>query len=383
MTDSILLTPGPTQVPERARQAMARALIHHRTPAFTQVMRAVQRGLKWLYQTEQDVLALTCSGTGTFEAAMINFSRKDDTIVCIGGGKFGERWAEIGRAYGMRVLEMELEWGQAATPDALGALLAANPEVRMVTVCASETSSGVYHPVEQLCQVVRQQTPEALTVVDGITAVGVHPLPMDAWGIDVLVTGSQKALSVPPGMGFLAASARAWARQADSDHPKYYLDLARERAKQDNGQTAFTPAISVALALEVVLQMMQEEGLESIHDRHRTHARAARAAVVAMGLEPLTDSPSFATTAALLPEGIDAPSVVKTCRDVYGVTMAGGQDHLKPRLVRIGHLGFVSSYDVLAGLSALERALRDHGHEAPPGAGLTAAQEVYLTSAPR
>lgn len=378
MTDSILLAPGPTQVPERARQAMARALIHHRTPEFTRVMRAVQQGLKWLYQTQQDVLALTCSGTGTFEAAMINFTRKRDTIACIGGGKFGERWAEIGRAYEMNVLDLTFEWGQAASPEALRALLIAHPEVTMVTVCASETSSGVYHPVEALSAVVHECTPEALFVVDGITAVGVHPLPMDAWGIDVLVTGSQKALSVPPGMGFVAASERAWARQADSDHPKYYLDLARERAKQAKGQTAFTPAISVALALEVVLEMMQEEGLESIHTRHRTHARAARAAAVAMGLEPLTDSPSFATTAVLLPEGVDAPGVVKTCRDTYGVTMAGGQDHLKPRLVRIGHLGFISSYDVLAGLSALERALVDHGHTLRTGAGLSAAQEVYL-----
>lgn len=377
MTDSILLAPGPTQVPERARQAMARALIHHRTPEFTRVMRAVQKGLKWLYQTEQNVLALTCSGTGTFEAAMINFTRKSDTILCIGGGKFGERWAEIGRAYGMNVIEMTLQWGQAATPEALRALLAEHSDVTMVTVCASETSSGVCHPIEALSSVIHTHAPEALVVVDGITAVGVHPLPMDAWGIDVLVTGSQKALSVPPGMGFLAASERAWSRQADSDHPKYYFDLARERAKQAGGQTAFTPAISVALALEVVLDMMQEEGLDSIHLRHRTHARAARAAVVAMGLEPLTDSPSFATTAALLPEGIDAPGVVKTCRDTFGVTMAGGQDHLKPRLVRIGHLGFISSYDVLAGISALERALAHHGHALSPGVGLSAAQAIY------
>lgn len=380
MTKSILLAPGPTQVPEAARLAMARTLIHHRTPAFTEVMLDIGENLRWLYQTEQQVLALTCSGTGAFEAAMINFTRKEDTIICIGGGKFGERWAEVGRAYGMNVIDYALQWGDAATVEGLTALLEQHPSCAMVTISASETSAGVFHPIEQLAKLIRTKCPQTLFAVDGITAVGVHPLPMDAWDIDILVTGSQKALSVPPGMAFVAASERAWARHEHANHPRYYLDLGRELKKQKGGQTAFTPAITVALALQVVLQMMRQEGHASIYARHELHSRACRAAVEALGLTCLTDSPTFATTAALVPEGIVAPDVVQRARDVYGVTMAGGQEHLKPRLIRVGHLGFIEQHDVLAGLAALEKALNDCGHQTTPGAGVQAAQSVYLGS---
>lgn len=377
MTDQILLSPGPTQVPEDARQAMSRELIHHRTPQFAAVMREISEHMRWLYQTEQPVLMLTCSGTGAFEAAMINFTRKQDKILCVGGGKFGERWAAIGRAYGMTVIDYGFEWGQAADPAAIDALLAQHPDCTMVTISASETSSGVFHPIEAIAEVV-QRYPQALFAVDGITAVGVHPLPMDALGIDVLVTGSQKALSVPPGLAFVGASARAWERYKTADHPKYYLDLGRERKNQEKDQTAFTPAITIALALVEVLRRMRAEGLEAVHARHALHARAAQAGLEALGLELFTSSPTFATTAALVPESISAGAVTKACRDLFGVTVAGGQDHLKPRLIRIGHLGYISRHDLIAGMSALELALQHVGHAITPGAGVAAAQRVYL-----
>lgn len=377
MTDKILLAPGPTQVPEDARQAMSRELIHHRTPQFAQVIREIGERMRWLYQTEQPVLMLTCSGTGAFEAAMINFTKRSDKILCVGGGKFGERWAEIARAYGMQVIDYTLPWGQAADPAVLDAMLDEHPDCAMVTISASETSSGVFHPMEQISAVVRKRD-DVLFAVDGITAVGVHPMPMDAWGMDILVTGSQKALSVPPGLAFVGASERAWARYKTSDHPKYYFDLGRERKKQAEAQTAFTPAITIALATVEVLRRMQAEGHEAIFARHTLHAKAAQAALVAMGLELFTDAPTFATTAALVPEGISAPAVTKACRDMFDVTIAGGQDHLKPRLIRIGHLGYISRHDMIAGISAVELALRQAGHAVEPGAGVAAAQRVYF-----
>ncbi len=380
MSDDILLAPGPTQVPEAARLAMARALIHHRTPAFEAAFRQMSEGLQWLFGTSHQVLALTCSGTGAFEAAMINFTRRQDTILCIGGGKFGERWAEVGRAYGMNVIDYDVPWGEPADPQVVASLLAAHPDCAMVTISASETSTGVFHPMAQLAKVVRAHG-HALFCVDGITAVGVHPLPMDELEIDLMVTGSQKALSAPPGLAFVAANDRAWARYKASDHPKYYFDLGRERKKQPTGESAFTPAISVVLALVEVLAMMRAEGLEAIHARHARHARACSAAVEAMGLKLYTRSPSFACTSALVPQGISSPAVVKRMRDVYGVTIAGGQDQLKDSLVRIGHLGYIRDADVLAGLSALERALIDAGASVPSGAGVAAAQRVYAGQA--
>lgn len=307
---------------------------------------------------------------------MINFTRRADTVIAIGGGKFGERWGAVGRAYGMNVVDYALEWGQAADPARVAALLDAHPECALVTLSASETSSGVFHPVEQIVRVVRERS-SALMAVDGITAIGVHDLQMDAWGIDLLVGGSQKAFAVPPGLAFVGVSDRAWARADASDHPRYYLDLRRERKNQAKGQTAFTPAISIVLAMNEVLSLMEAEGYEALVARHELLGRATRAGVVALGLELLTDSPTNSCTAALVPEGFDAPALVKRVRDVYGVVMAGGQDHLKPRLVRVGHLGQIFPGDILVGLGALERALADMGHEVTSGAGVAAAQRVF------
>lgn len=377
MAENIMLTPGPTQVPEAARLAMARTLIHHRTPEFVEILGEVRRELQWVYQTSEEVLVLTCSGTGAFEAAIINFTRRQDKLLAVGGGKFGERWAEIGRAYGMQVIDYEVPWGQVADPEVLAKLLAEHPDCAMVTISASETSTGVYHPMEEVSRVVRAHG--ALLAVDAITALGVHPLRMDAMGIDVLVSGAQKAFSIPPGLAFVAASERAWARYKTSDHPKYYFDLGRERKQQMKGDTAFTPAISLVLALREVLKMMRAEGLESIWARHERYSRAARMGAQAMGLRLYTESPSHAVTAVLVPPGISAPAVVERCRDVHGVTLAGGQDRLKGDMIRIGHLGYIGERDIVAGLSALEQSLREEGMSVVGvGEGVRAAQAVLL-----
>ncbi|RDV39296.1 alanine--glyoxylate aminotransferase family protein [Bradymonadaceae bacterium TMQ3] len=370
-----LLAPGPTPVPEAARLAMARELIHHRGPEFKAVFEEVQKGLQWIFETDAEVLSLTCSGTGAFEAAMINYTRRDSTIVAIGGGKFGERWAEVGSAYGMKVVEVAVPWGESLSPEVLAEVLTATPEASMVTVSASETSTGAWHPVEALGRVVREHS-EALFAVDGITAVGVQPIPMDAWKIDVLVSGSQKAFGVPPGLAFVAASERAWDRYADSDHPRYYFDLGRERDAQKRQQTAFTPAISVVLALKEALKLMEEEGHEALFARHQRNALAARAGVEALGLRLFAENPANSVTAALVPDSVSAKAVVRQMRDAYGVTIAGGQGDFADRLIRIGHIGFFDGFDMLVAMSALERALADQGLDVDFGHGVAAAQRV-------
>ncbi|AWV88315.1 pyridoxal-phosphate-dependent aminotransferase family protein [Bradymonas sediminis] len=376
MSRKYLLAPGPTPIPEEARLAMARSIIHHRGPEFREVFADTRQRLAWLFETEQPVLTVTASGTGTFEAGMINFTRRDDTIICIGGGKFGERWAEVGRAYGMNVVELDVEWGKVARPEQVAEALAAHPECAMVTLTASETSTGVMHPVAEIAKVVQEQS-NALFAVDAITALGVHKLPMDALGIDVMVAGSQKAFGIPPGVGFLAASERAWERAEHSDHPRYYFDLLREKKKQLGEQTAFTPGVTQIIAAQVVLKMMMEEGHDALIERHRLNAEATRAGALALGLSLLAESPSDAVSAVLLPDGLSAPDLVRIMRERYGVTIAGGHDALKPKMIRIGHIGFFERSDILTALSTLELALAELGMDVDAGAGVRAAQQVY------
>lgn len=378
MHKNYLMAPGPTPVPEAARLVMARQLIHHRGEEFKDVFAECRRGLKWLFETNAEVLALTCSGTGAFEAAMTNFTSTDDTIICVGGGKFGERWGDVGRAFSMNVVEIELEWGAYCSPEKLRDVLREYPDATMVTLTASETSTGVFHPIQQLAQVIRDES-EALFAVDGITAVGVHRLPMDSWDIDVLVAGSQKAFGIPPGLGFVAAGERAWERAAESDHGRYYFDLQREHNRQRQDQTAFTPAISIVLALREVLNMMKNEGRQGLLDRHRQNAAATRAGVEALGLELLSRRHSRAVTAARVPDGVSAPDVVEAMRRDQGMTIAGGQKHLRSDLIRIGHIGFFQASDIRMVLGALEAVISDLGVDVEPGAAVSAAQEVFAS----
>jgi serine---pyruvate transaminase len=371
-----LVAPGPTPVAESVRLAMARSAIHHRSPEFSDILKEVGEGLQWLFQTTQDVLVLTCSGTGAFEAGIANFTRRGQTVISIGGGKFSERWSEVARCYGLNVVCQDVEWGRCADVATLRDLLLEYPECTMVTVCASETSTGVFHPIKDIVSTVKEHS-EALVAVDGITAVGVEPLPMDEWGIDILVSGSQKAFSLPPGLGFIAASARAWDRAEASDHPRYYFDLVRERAKQSKNTTAYTPAISLVIGLQAVLRMMRDEGLEALFARHDQNARAARAGLQALGLSLFAERPANSVTSAVFPESVSAPDVVKRMRDTYGVTVAGGQEMLKPRLIRVGHLGYYDRSDMLIAISALELALRDVGFSLQSGAGVAAVQAVF------
>ncbi len=381
MLKRYLLTPGPTTVPPEVLLRMSQPLIHHRTPEFEALFAQVQEKLQWLFQTKQNVLILAASGTGAMEAAVSNTCSPGDTVIVVNGGKFGERWLKISQAFGVKVAELKVEWGKAVTVDAVAQALKAHPETRAVLIQASETSTTVLHPVEQISTLVRNTN--TLLVVDGITSVGATDTPMDRWGIDVLVTGSQKALMLPPGLAFLALSDKAWKQVETTKQPRYYFDLRREHKEQQKHTTAYTPAISLINGLHEVLRLMQEEGLEHIFARHSLLAAASRAAAQAMGLTLLAPgAPSPAATGVWLPDGVDGSRLLKYMRDRMGVDIAGGQDHLKGKIVRISHIGYAGPFDVITAISTLEMALRRFGQNIELGSGVRRAEEVLLEGWP-
>jgi aspartate aminotransferase-like enzyme len=356
-------------------------VIHHRTPEFGAVLAEVQGGLRELFGTAQDVLILAASGTGAMEGAVTNLLSPGDQVIVVNGGKFGERWTKICEAYGVEVHEVRVEWGRAVAPEMVAVALEAYPATRAVFLQASETSTCVLHPVAAVAELTRRR--DALLVVDGITAVGVLDLPMDRLGIDVLVTGSQKALMLPPGLAFVALSERAWAATEGARLPRFYFDFRRERRGVAERSTAWTPAISLVQGLRVALEMMRREGWTNIHARHDRLARATRAGVTALGLRLLApDSPSPAATAVLLPAGSDGSGLVRYLRDRMGVTFAGGQDRLKGKIVRLSHLGYVGAFDVVTGLAALELALHAFDVPVPLGRGVGAAEAVLAEGLP-
>jgi aspartate aminotransferase-like enzyme len=369
-----LFTPGPTPVPEAIMLRMAQPIIHHRTPEFQAALASVGEGLRYLFCTEQPVMTLTSSGTGAMEAALVNTLSAGDEIIFVNAGKFGERWGEIARAYGLTAHEITLEWGNAATPEAVLAALAEHPAARAICLTQSETSTGVFTDVRAIAEAVRP-TFDGLVIVDGITAVGAHELRMDEWGIDVVVTGSQKGLMIPPGLAFIALSERAWHASESSRLPKFYFDLAAARTSLASNDTPWTPAVTLVLGVADALRMIREEGIENVWRRHDRLGSALRAGVAALGLEPFGNPPSNAVTAIRLPEKGD--EFMALMKKKYRITMAAGQDHLKGKIFRVSHLGYYDEPDMLSVLYAIESALNDIGHEHLPGAGLAAAQQVF------
>ena len=367
-----LLTPGPTPVPERISLRMAQPILHHRSPEFEQVFARCREGLAWLFQTKQDVVQLASSGTGAMEASLVNFLRRGDEAIVIDAGKFGERWGKLAKSYGVNAVTLKVEWGSAVDPGAVKAALEEHPGARAVFVQANESSTGVAHPVQKLAQITRNHP--AILVVDAISALGAFDLQFDAWGIDVMVSGSQKALGLPPGLAFLAASEKAWKLNETADLPRFYFDVKRERDNQRKNQTAWTPAISLVQGLDESLQMFREEGLQACFARHERLARGARAGMQALGLKLYSKAPSAAMTTVLAPEGTDSEKLVKHLFKEYGIKLVGGQDAAKGKIFRIAHLGYFDDFDMLVVVGAIERGLRDLGAKAQLGAGLAAAQ---------
>lgn len=369
-----LLAPGPTPVPPEVLLAMAQPVLHHRTPEFEALFAQARRGLQWLFQTRREVLILAASGTGAMEGAVVNACSPGDRVLVIRGGKFGERWAEICQAYGLSVIPVEVPYGKAVDPLDVAAALRREPGVAAVFATHSETSTGVLHDLEAIAAIVRQ-TP-ALLVADAITSLGVVDLPTDAWGVDVVVAGSQKAMMLPPGLAFACLSDLAWAAAERARLPRYYFNFLVERKIQAKHQTAWTPAISLIAGLKVALDLLQAEGLPAIFARHERLARATRAAVTALGLELFAERPSPAVTAVKVPEGVDGGAIVRVLRDTHGISIAGGQGSMKGKIFRIATLGYADAYDVLTGIAALEFTLAELGYPVRLGDGLRAAQNV-------
>ncbi len=380
MIKQYLLSPGPTPIPNEVVLAMAETMIHHRTPQFNKVFDEAREGLKKLFATKNDVLMLAASGTGAMEASVANLFSPGEKVLVINGGKFGERWFNIANAFGLNPIELKVEWGQAVKVADVERQLKAHPDIQGVMIQASETSTTVLHPVKEIAKLTKSGP---LFLVDGVTAVGVVPLPLDEWGIDVLVTGSQKALMLPPGLGFIALSDRAWEKTKTAKLPRFYFDLNLERKNQQKGSGAFTPAVSLIFGVRASLDMIQREGLVNVYARHDRLCRATRAAAKALGLKLLApDSPSPAATGIFLPEGIDADAVLEYLRDKMNVVLAEGQDQLKGKAIRIAHIGYMGGFDVITAIAALEMALRKFGAEIPLGRGVAAAQEVLLEALP-
>jgi aspartate aminotransferase-like enzyme len=377
MIKQYLLSPGPTPIPNEVQLAMAQTMIHHRTPEFAVVLEEARQGLKTLFGTTNDVIILASSGTGAMEAAVTNLFSPEEKVIVVNGGKFGERWLRICRAYRLDVVEIKVEWGTAVEVSAVEQALQAHPDTKGVLIQASETSTTTLHPVREIAALTRNGGP--LLLVDGVTAVGVLSVPMDDWGIDVLVTGSQKAMMLPPGLAFIGLSDRAWQRTGDAASPRFYFDLQSERKGQAKGSTAYTPAVSLVFGLCAALKLMREEGLDRVYARHDRMARATRAAATAMGLELLSpDNPSPAATGFYVPEGTDGDELLDYLRARMGITFAEGQDHLQGKVIRIAHVGHMGAFDVIVAISALEMAFRKFDLPVHLGRGVAAAQEILL-----
>lgn len=377
MQKRYLMAPGPTPVAPETLLAMAEPMIHHRSPQFSAILAEVEEGLKFVFQTKNDILILVASGTGAMEGAVTNFLSAGDKALVVRGGKFGERWEEICAAYGVKAITIDVEWGKSIRPELIEVALKAEKDIKAVYIQAHETSTGVKHPVEAIGKIVNQ-FPGTILIVDAISALGVYDLKTDDWHIDVLVSGSQKALMLPPGLAFASVSEKAWGMNKTSRLPKYYFDFAKERKSLAKNTGAYTSAVTLIIGLQQVLRQVKSLGLEAIFARNKRLSEATKAGIQALGLKFYAEeNPSEALTAILAPEGINGQDVVKTLREKYGVTIAGGQAQAKGKIFRISHMGYVNEFDVIVALSALELTLKDLGYPVELGAGVRAAEMVF------
>jgi aspartate aminotransferase-like enzyme len=376
----MLMIPGPTPVPEKVLLAMAKHPIGHRSGEFSKIIGELTENLKWLHQTQNDVLMLTASGTGAMEAGIINFLSPGDRVLVGNNGKFGDRWAKVSKAYGLTVEEIKAEWGKALDPEEFRAKLAADSDksIKAVIVTHSETSTGVLNDLAAINTAVKEHG-EALIIVDAVTSLGAVSLPVDEWGLDVVGSGSQKGYMIPPGLAFVSVSVKAWKAYESAKMPRFYLDLKKYKKATDENSSPFTPPVNLMYGLQASLQMMQAEGLDNIFARHQRHTQATRAAMKAMNL-PLfaPDEAASPAITAVAPVTVDAEKIRGAMRKQFDIALAGGQDHLKGKIFRIGHLGFVCDRDILSCVGALESVLLGLGNsDATPGAGIAAAAQVF------
>jgi len=370
-----LFSPGPVMVPEKVLLKMAEPVFHHRTPEYEALFSEVNEKLRKFFMTEGDVFTLASSGTGAMEAAVVNVLSRGDKAVTVRGGKFGERWDEICAAYGIETVPVDIEWGCAVTPDRIKKALDENPGVTAVFTTHSETSTGVLTDLEAIGRVTRDAG--VALVTDAVSGLGAHELRQDDWGVDVVVSGSQKTLMLPPGLGFVSVSRDSWKWIERSDLPKYYWDLKKYKKSLDKNQNPFTPPVTLLVGLNESLDLLLGIGLENLWKRSARMAEAMRAGVKALGLDIFPKDHSNVLTAVRVPEGIDGGKLVNALKK-NGIFPAGGQAHLKGKIVRIAHIGYLDEYDVLTALSGLELSLKEVGYSFTPGVSVKAAQEVLV-----
>lgn len=378
MLKRYLLAPGPTPVPAEILLSMAAPIIHHRSPDFLPVLDSAKKGLQWLYQTKNDVLILSSTGTGGMVGAVKNFFNQGDEVLVVNGGKFGERWTKICQAYGLKVEEIVVEWGYAVKPEEVEERLKKNKNLKGVFVQASETSTGVYHDIQALSSIVRKHE-DTLFIVDAISALVAHDLRTDEWGIDIMVGGSQKGVMLPPGIAFVSVSEKAWKKAETSKIPKFYFNFKKERENLAKNQTNFTSPVTLIIGLNAGLKMLQAEGLENVFKRHERLAHATRKAVQAIGLALYPkESPANSVTAIMTPPGIDGQAVYENLREKYGITAAGGQDKAKGKIFRIAHLGYADRFDIITAIAGIEMVLKGMGYPVTLGTGVAVAQALLM-----
>jgi len=375
MLKNYLLTPGPTPIPPRVLETMARPIIHHRTPEFQKIIQEVEEDLKYVYQTKNEVLIFTASGTGAMEGSVINLLSPGDKVLIVRGGKFGERFGDICRAYGIEFIAIDVEWGKAVDPEKIDEILKKDKKIKAVYTTLCETSTGVSTDIEAIGRILKSY--EAVLVVDAISALAAVPIKTDEWGADIVISGSQKGLMIPPGLAFASMSPKAWALVEKSTLPKYYFDFKAYRKALTKTDTPFTPAVNLMIALREALKIIKEEGLDVVFARHKNMASSVRGAVKAMGLELFApDAYSDGVTAVKVPQGIDGEKLVKTMRDKYGVGIAGGQDEMKGKIFRIATMGYITPSDLIVCLATLEIVLSEMGYKFQLGSGVRALEET-------
>ena len=379
MKKKYLMTPGPTPVPEKVMLAMAAPIIHHRTPDFSAAFAEAIVNLKYVFQTTGDVLLFACSGTGVMEAGIANCFSPGDTVIVCRNGKFGDRQKQIAEVYGLNVVDLAYAWTEVVNPADVAAALAEHPEARGVIVTQSETSTGVLNDVEAIGRIVGPM-PDVVLIVDSITGIGAVECKTDEWNLDVVMTGSQKGLMLPPGLAACTVSAKAWRAYERSTLPKFYFDWMKYQKNVAKDTTPFTPAVTLVLGLNESLKMIREEGLDNTIARHARLAEATRRGCEALGLKLFAppEGRGSAVTPAWVPEGVDGKAVVKLMKDKHGVTIAGGQDDYVGKIIRIGHLGYFGDFDIIVTLAALEMTLAELGYDFERGAGIRAAETVFM-----
>ena len=373
-----LLIPGPTPVPAKVLSAMGKQMINHRGPSFSSIIKEIVEGVKWANETTNDIITLTTSGTGGMESAIVNFLSPGDKVLSLNIGAFGNRFAKIARAYGADVDEVKFERGKPVDLKIVEEKLAADKDktIKAVLVQQNETSTGVLNDIESIAKIIKKHG--ALIIVDAVSGLLTAPLKTDEWGLDVVVSGSQKAFMVPPGLAFVAVSKKAWEAHKNAKMPRFYFDFTAAMKFAEIGETPWTPAVSIIYGMQEAIRMLKEEGLDNIFKRHQKMQKAVRAAMKALGLKLLAEdaNASRAVTAVFPPEGIDADKFRKGIREKFGVVLAGGQEDLKGKVFRIGHLGYIDIIELIGAIAAIEMELAELGFAVKKGSGVAAAEEA-------